>query len=106
MSGNPVTDQYAAQVRDRREETTDSFVLAVGDHFAHAIHTAIPGIDPKDIGEVLLHAGAAIGGVAIQLHEQGAADGEIVGALCNILAVAGGQLYSTGEDFPPIQGAP
>ena len=102
MSGNPLTDQYAAQVRDRRDVTADSFVLAVADQFAEAINTYIPELPHANIGEVLLHAGAGIGGIAIQLHQQGASDGEIISTICNILAVAGGKLYSPGEELPPI----
>lgn len=97
---NPQTDQYAAEVRERRADTADTFTVAIADAFADRAPHHMPNLDPAVIGEVMLHVGAGLGGVALALHHQGIDTETIVGTLCNILAIAGAKLYSPEQEMP------
>lgn len=97
---NPQTDQYAAEVRERKAVTTDSFVVVLAERFAERAPSTIPNLDPVIIGEVMLHLSAQIGGLAISLREQGADTDTILVTICNVLAVAGAQLYSPEQVNP------
>lgn len=102
MSGNPTTDQYAAMVRDKRATHPDSYVLAIATQFVKTITREIPDLDPRTIGEVLLHTGAGVGGLTLMLDGDGIPHEHIITMACNVLTLAGAELYSPDQETPDV----
>lgn len=95
MTANPITDQYAAAVRDLRHSTEDSEMIdRLARSFADTLIDCLPDLDPAIVGEVVLHASAGLGAVLIALEESGWEAHRGTSMACNLVSSAGEYLYA------------
>lgn len=88
MTANPTTDQYLAEMRDKRDPTLDESPYTLD--LTARLTTALPDLDPALIGEVMLHAGIHL--VAVVAASNWTARGAAV-----LLTTAGRRLVSEGH---------
>lgn len=88
MTANPTTDQYLAEMRDKRDPTLDESPFTRD--LASVLTDALPDLDPTVIGEVVLHAGIHL--VAAVSTGRWTARGTAV-----LLTTAGWRLVSEGR---------
>jgi hypothetical protein len=106
VSGNPVTDQYLAILRDARAKLPPKRCDEHADCVAHSaglivegLRAALPDLDPAVIGEVALHIGAILGVVYSDRRKVSSPAAAATYSI-NILGMAGARLYTeaTGQE--------
>lgn len=94
MSGNPITDQMAATIRDKRITAFDPGIETAIRDFVQEIVECAPGVPPAAVGEILLHTAAHLPTI---LRRFGKDDTEGAKLTCNLIAAFGQELYTEGN---------
>ena len=102
MSANPTTDQYLATVKTKLGGTClpdcDGSDHVVIERTAEVLSSSLPGVDPRIIGEVLLHAAMLMSELNTSPYTVFMPPDSRARFVINCAALAGAQML-TGTDF-------